>query len=618
MKTAVFTAEPLAREIVSGSRVFPFEAFPAGGVEDYDAVLLIGSSRIDDETALTREQCDILWNYVSGGGRLYAELLSAYDFSSSRLLGWKQDLPKSRRTMEKLRYAAGDGVLPEGSLLEWDGAMAYGFGVEAESKLEIGAYKDTRQALRGSGAGRDYPGLSIRKLGEGAVVYCAFSLFSSREPAALRPYADWSAVIGSLAAETGIPFMAPAPVMELSRGTTADKAVENSVSWFTDSGVLPEKDGSAGILENIHSVTARLSSDRRPDCHAHAALMFYLYGKASGQARWEEVSHNLLGYLFEAGYQDMDPESATYGFYKWFDYPGDKPDQIFTDDNAWVCTVLLYLYRRTGREEYRRRGLLVAEGLLATQHENGLRANVMTGAQLRDMGRERIAAELKVSLNPHFESMAHTAFIQAYLVTGETRYLDTAMRGSLYMLRHPDELEFMYSRTSGLTRFTLPLGYLAKQDETGEIAEGLRGIADYLLTHRHESGGIEEADNPDPDRFGLEDAGVYIHNGEGIADQLYTNNFLLMNAWEAWKATGDETYLDLYRGLERFLCRIQISSGDPRFHGGWMRALDLERMEYFGNNGDTGWGPYCIESGWTTAITAAGLLLGMLDETIFD
>jgi hypothetical protein len=261
---------------------------------------------------------------------------------------------------------------------------------------------------------------------------------------------------------------------------------------------------------------------------------------------------------------------------------------------------------------------MTAEALLDTQNpETGLRPNVISGAQLREMGRKRVSEQLEASLNPHFESIAHAAFIQAYLVTGERAYLDAALKGTLYMLRNRDKMRFMYSRTSGLSRFVLPLGFLARHDESGTIAKGLEETIDYLLARQHASGGIEEADNPDPDRFGQEDTGVFRHNGEGIADQLYTNNFLLMNAWEAWKATGSIKYYELYRKLAGYLCRIQIRSPEPRFHGGWMRAYDLRNGEYFGNNGDTGWGPYCMESGWTNAIVSAGLLLGLMDESIF-
>ncbi|MVO99574.1 hypothetical protein [Paenibacillus lutrae] len=618
MKTAIFTSHPLKREICGESAVYSLQELLQTDLSPYGAVLLIGSPHIDEETSLTSEECAYLWNYVFEGGKLYAELINAFDFPSSRLFGWKQDFPKSRRMMEKLRYVPKEGVLQEGQLFEWDGAMAYGFSIAADTRLEIGPFKETHQSTQPLIGAKPYPGLNIRELGKGKVVFAAFSLFSSQQPAALRPYKDWAQFIAALAGDTGIPFTMWEPVMELSRGTSADEAIEKSLKWFVSSGIMPELDGSKGIWENVHSVTARISYDRRPDCHAHTALMFYLYGKASGKPEWEEASHAMLQYLFDEGYQDMDPASPSYGFFKWFDYPGEKPDQIFTDDNAWVCLVLLYLYRKTGKEEYRERGLLIAEGFLATQNANGLRANCITGKELEDLGKEKIASELAVSMNPHFESIAHTAFIQAYLVTGKQEYLDAAVKGSIYMLEHMDELKFMYSRTSGLARFLLPLGFLAAHDGSGRIQAGMQQITAYLLSNQHETGGIEEADNPDPDRFGQEDAGVYIHNGEGIADQLYTNNFLLMNAWELWKATQDETYRKLYEDLASFLSAIQISSKDARFDGGWMRALDLTRMEYFGNNGDTGWGPYCMEGGWTNAMTTAGFLLGKLDESIFD
>lgn len=63
---------------------------------------------------------------------------------------------------------------------------------------------------------------------------------------------------------------------------------------------------------------------------------------------------------------------------------------------------------------------------------------------------------------------------------------------------------------------------------------------------------------------------------------------------------------------------FKFAADGTRYDGGWMRAFDMKRNEYLGNNGDTGWGPYCMESGWTNAITTAGLLLGLVDESIFD
>lgn len=618
MKTAIFTHVQFMREIVQGAEVKPFDELSSSSLDAYDAVILIGSSSLDQETELTVQQSTALWHYVRQGGRLYAELIAAFDFPSSRLLGWKQDFRKSRRTLEKLRTTAAAGLAsPEGSILEWDGALAHGFAIQSEQWLEFGAFRETHIS-KGEGGTKGYPALSLRKLGEGMVVNATFALFGCEDAAVLRPYARWQELIASLSERTEIPFVMWEPVIQGSEGQTAVDAVDRAVNWFVRSGMLPGANGQMGVYENIHSVTGALSKDLRPDCHSHTAIMLYLYGKFTGKQEWIDSAHNLMESLFEGGFQELNPESPSYGLFKWYQFPEDKPDQMFTDDNSWVCLALLYLYRQTGKEEYKRRGLLVAEAMLATQHSSGLRANVLTGSQLEELGRAGAAAELPISMNPHFESIAHTAFIQAYLVTGQREYLDTAIKGSIYMLERTEQLKFMYSRTSGYGRFVLPLAYLLKHDESGAIRKGLEQVTDYLLSWQHSSGAIEEADNPDPERFGQEDAGVYIYNGEGIADQLYTNNFLLMNVWEAWKATGDEKYSKLYRDLTNYLCRIQIKSHDPRFDGGWMRAYDLNGKEYFGNNGDTGWGPYCLESGWTNAMIPTGMLLGLMNESIFE
>lgn len=617
MKAAIYSERQLDHPLSIEANQYSLNQLEHHELNAYDAVLVVGSGKVDEETALSVPVIEKLWRYVEQGGRLYAELISAFDFPSSRLFGWKQDFPKSRRTLEKLRVALKDASLPQGALLEWEGAMAYGFSIHTETWLDFGAFRQTRESGEDDGTSA-FPGLLSKKMGKGLVVYSAFSLLSRPHGTVLRPHWLWNQVLAKLSQATGIPLAGLDPIIRTGADKPAEEAVRRNAQWFLRSGMLPEEDGSTGVYENVHSVTARVSPDRRPDCHAHTALMMHLYSRYTKDPSWSERAHRLLQYLFDQGYQDMNPESETFGFFKWYQFPGERPDQIFTDDNAWVCFVLLYLYRRTGKEEYKRRGMAVAQALLSTQHETGLRPNMLIGAEMEAKGAAQASAEHAASFNPHFESIAHAAFLQAYLVSQDSAYLDTAMRGSLALLERMGELKFMYSRTSGLSRFLLPLGYLSRKDPTGRIRQGLDEVTHYLLSHLHSLGGIEEADNPDPERFGQEDTGVFLYNGEEIADQLYTNNFLLMNAWEAWKATREDKYAELYQNLSRFLCGIQIESPNPLFDGGWMRAYDLRHREYFGNNGDTGWGPYCMESGWTNAITSAGLLLGLLDESVFD
>ena len=621
MKTAVFLAagQSLRLPPVEGGERFDWTELDKVPLDGYDALFLIGADSLDTQATLSSAVCAKLWAFAERGGRIYAELIETFDYPGSRLFGLKQDFPVTRRTMEKLRLHVRLSGMAEGELLEWSGALQRGFSVDIGQPetvvLTAGVYKETHHSS-GEGAVA-VPGLIVRQAGAGRIVYAAFSLFSSAAPEQLRPYGSWTSLIGALREETGIPFRLWEPMIRLAgEAVTPAEAVAANVQWFIRSGMMPRADGSRGVYENIHSVTGRLSPDRRPDCHAHTALMLHLYGRWTGEKRWQDASDRLLHFLFDGGFQDTEPDSPSYGFFRWYEYPGAHPHQLFTDDNAWVCTVLLYLFRKTGNGIYRERGLLLSEALLATQREDGLRPNVLTRSQLAALGREG-AAKLPPSLNPHFESITHTAFIQAYLVTGNRAYLDTALNGARTLLARQAQLAFMYSRTSGLTRLLLPLGYLIKHDASGEIEAGLRQAIAYLMSRQHALGGIEEAGNPDPERFGMEDAGVYIDDGEGIADQLYTNNFLLMNSWELWKATGHPADRKLQEGVSAFMRRIQIRSGDERYDGGWMRAFDLNRCEYFGNNGDTGWGPYCMESGWTNAIASAGLLLELLDESLY-
>lgn len=616
MKIAVFSAQEMTYVPAIHAELYTLDQLEDSDLQQWEGIMIIGSNRVDEETVLSSTVLNRLWKYVEQGGALYAELVSAFDFISSRLLGWKQDFPKTNRTTEKMRVSLDAKDLSVGELLEWSGATAIGFPISDEAILDYGYFQDTHENHEESAA--VHPGLHIKSLGAGKVACATFALFCNAKPETLRPYYRWANVISVLSVRIGIPFVQwPKLVNTMGAGNTLEQAVHRNVRWFHQSGMLPADDGSQGVYENIHSINAEVTKDRRPDCHAQTSLMLYLYGKWSGNEDYLVTSENLMTYLFDNHYQDLEEGSPSYGFFKWFDDPGQYPDQIFTDDNSWVCFVLMYLYRQTKKEIYLKHALPLAEALLETQRDDGLRSGMLRRAQLVESGREG-ARQLDASLNPHFESIAHAAFIQSYLVTGREEYLAAAMKGSKQLLARMDDLTFMYSRTSGLNRFLLPLGFLSQHDESGEIAQGMQKIVDYLLACQGKLGAIEEMDNPDPERFGKEDAGVYIHNGEGIADQLYTNNFLLMNMWELWKATGEEAYRKLYDDLSNYMCHIQIASPDPRYDGGWMRAFDLHHDEYFGNNGDTGWGPYCMESGWTNGIASAGLLLNLLDESIFE
>ncbi|MBM7580130.1 hypothetical protein [Jeotgalibacillus terrae] len=577
--------------------------------KDVDAVAIIGLG----EEKIENEVISSLWEFTEGGGILYAENLAVFDFPTSRLLGFKQDFSQLARTNEKLI------VEPElcnelnGYLLEWKGTYQKGYCTTGVPLLSVGVFKDTHRNLSG---GEKLPALTYHSLGKGRVVYAAFPLFGQTSFMAYRPNYLWNRLLKKVSEKAGIEFPSIRNPIKRSDLKPAE-SIERVHDWFLKSGIMPKIDGTEGVYENIHSFYQQVSMDKRPDCHAQSAIMFYLYGKYKNDDASKERAFQLINYLIREGYQDNDPSSASYGFWKWFQYPGTLPEDMFTDDNSWVTIALLFLYKETGIDIFRERGMLTAEALFRTQHANGLRPENYKGSLLRSQG-DRYINSLAVSMNPHFESIAHTAFILAYQVSGDEKFLKTAYMGTVYLLNHLNEIKWMYSKTSAYARFSLAISGLLKFQDDEKLRDGLSRVMDYLISHQHSSGGVEEADNPDPERYGYEDTGVYIYNGEGIADLLYTNNFMLMNVWEAWKQTGNEYYFECYRKLRDFLVNVQIESDSCLYHGGWMRAYDLNYEEYFGNNGDTGWGPYCMESGWTNGVIGTGLLLGQMNMSLFD
>ena len=49
-----------------------------------------------------------------------------------------------------------------------------------------------------------------------------------------------------------------------------------------------------------------------------------------------------------------------------------------------------------------------------------------------------------------------------------------------------------------------------------------------------------------------------------------------------------------------------------------MRAFDLQLGTYWGSASDWGWGPWSVESGWSTTWTSVGLVMAATNTTLWD
>ncbi|MCP4639979.1 MAG: hypothetical protein GY851_06090, partial [bacterium] len=161
-------------------------------------------------------------------------------------------------------------------------------------------------------------------------------------------------------------------------------------------------------------------------------------------------------------------------------------------------------------------------------------------------------------------------------------------------------------------------------EDTPEHREWLRFMAGELLAHQAECGAIREELGEEgkgsygPPKsnaaYGTAEAPLIQSNGDPLCDLLYTSNFAFIGLHEAACATGDPYYAEAEDKLAEFFCRIQIrSEAHPELDGGWFRAFDFNRWEYWASNADLGWGAWSIESGWT-----CGWLVGVFGMRSMD
>ena len=197
------------------------------------------------------------------------------------------------------------------------------------------------------------------------------------------------------------------------------------------------------------------------------------------------------------------------------------------------------------------------------------------------------------------------------------------------MSAYPDKWIWTNGIQQERAKMLLPLTWLIRVDDTQEHRDWLRRIAGDLLAGQAECGAIREEIGeegkggfPPPasnEAYGTSETPLIQNNGNGVSDMLYTIEFAFLGLHEAAAATGDRFYREAENKLAEFLCRIQIrSEKHPELDGGWFRAFDFNRWEYWASNGDAGWGAWSIESGWTQSWITSVLALRLLNTSLWD
>lgn len=402
---------------------------------------------------------------------------------------------------------------------------------------------------------------------------------------------------------------------------TSGKHPGPSASW-------PSGDGSDGVLEGFSSEiewngTQPVSWNIRVDCIGEVAMAMAFSGVVESTTQNSKAAENLNDFLYlrsePASAPQNDPRSPSFGLIAWY---GDGSAR------ALLGTMATAGLLQSSRWDEKVLRCLLAN--LRTTGALGFRHNSLTESELQKFGWHHFYNEKFVNYHPHYEAYLWACFLRAY---GETRYapfLDrtrTAIR--MTMAAYPDQWHWTNGLQQERARMLLPLSWLVRVQDTPEHRGWLKRIALDILSFQDKSGAIQEevgavgkgqfGPPKSNSTYGTSEAPLLQQNGDPVCDLLYTTNFAFLGLHEAAEATHDLLYSRAEDKLANFLCRIQIQSErHPELAGGWFRAFDFGRWDYWASGADWGWGPWSIETGWTQTWICGVLAMRHLRTSLWD
>jgi hypothetical protein len=405
-------------------------------------------------------------------------------------------------------------------------------------------------------------------------------------------------------------------------------------------------DGSLGVLEGFDSKifydgTQAVRWWRRGDCNGEIAGAVSLAGYSLKDSSFLRTGANIGDWLFFRSMISLgdrsDPDHPAYGLSGWNDVPEycgpgsmNGYDVYYGDDNARVILGMMISASAQNTDHYDKRLMNIILGNLRISGKFGFQPNRLDQAPLMKAGWKHYFNDTNISYSPHYQANIWACYIWAYNQTGYKLFLERARTAiSMTMSAYPDKWIWTNGIQQERAKMLLPLAWLVRVDDTPEHRNWLHRMAEDLLKNQAECGAIREEIGekgkggfPPPesnDAYGTSETPLIHTNGNGVADMLYTVEFAFLGLHEAAAATGDDYYREAEDKLAEFLCRIQIrSEKHPELDGGWFRAFDFNRWEYWASNGDAGWGAWSIESGWTQSWITTVLGLRLTDTSIWD
>ncbi len=395
-------------------------------------------------------------------------------------------------------------------------------------------------------------------------------------------------------------------------------------------------DGALGLLEGFSS---RIDPEGfqpvryvlRADCMGEAAMAMAFDATVNSAAISRETAANLIDFVYSGSELAKGPrgdvKSPSYGLVGWNTTNG--LGVYYGDDNARSLLGTITTAALVKDDRWNEPILRCLLANLRTTGSQGFRENRIEEEQLQRAGWLHYFNTPTVEVSPHYQAYLWAAYLWGYKQTGYAPFLDRAKQAiRVTMEGYPAKWRWTMGLQEERARMLLPLAWLVRVEDVPPHREWLCRIADDLVANQAPCGAMREVlgetaqglttPPQSHDEYGMRESPIVQSSDDPACDLLYTCNFALMGLHEA-VAAGESKYGDAEKKLADFLCRIQIrSESHVELDGGWYRGFDFKRWEYWASDGDTGWGVWSIESGWSQAWIVSALSLRELKTSLWD
>lgn len=556
--------------------------------------------------------CEVI---KSGKTRVYIENYPAYDYRDCFVLGLQAR--SLLNNIGKLSVCISEGYRERlgFEILQKRYGFYYPSAIHTDEKVEVIAEIKNCLGVHKIIDGAERDGVALLRTERG--VYCAMADLTRLKDNEIFSYKHWkdfwkmliSEIIDTSKDAVDAAFSATyekigirKEVRESDTARALVSAVKNAVEWHRRSGIMKDE-GKRGVYEMIRSFDLTVSKNLRGDSALFTAALFEAAGRYFNDEGYSKIADNIVSAMLSK--EELQIKMGeNRGLFKWFSGISNMGARsVYVSDSSRVGNSVYALYKLSGKEEYKEAIISLGDALLRWFGKEALLPGCQFNYEKDDLNtiqkRKRYAC-------PEFYDAPLLFLGNLYSVTHDERYKEQVIKTAKCLAELYPNYEVTTSHSDNFT-FSRLLGALSAAQRFGDGA--WTPVIDELLRYfsklQHTAGGFrdgkayfdKESIKKDMEfavGFGLDDS---------IADVVYCQNTLACALTVLLSADGsfDRGLAEKMRdSLVDFLLDIQIRSSDERFNGVWMRAFDMDNMEYYGCDKDFAWGPYCILTGWVT------------------